>query len=99
MSCHEIISNMFHNVRSLPFVDSSGALVLFAIGQRRPVVDCRPDGKWRFGDTIGKVPKGHDCIIEGFTVRGGRTVQRGKVTYVPNDGGEPNYILRGNDLA
>jgi hypothetical protein len=70
----------------------------FLAGQR-PVVDCRPDGKWRFGDTIGKVPKGHDCIIEGFMLRGGRTVERGKVTYVPNDGGEPNYILRGNDVA
>jgi len=98
MNCHEIIHNRFYNMRGFR-MDSSGALVLFAIGQRRLVVDMRPNGKWRFGDTIGKVPKGHDCIIEGFTVRGSRTVQRGKVTYVPNDGGEPNYILRGNDVA
>jgi hypothetical protein len=65
----------------------------------RLIVDCNPDGKWRFGDTIGKVPRGHDCIIEGFIVRSGKTVKRGKVTHIPNDGGEINYILRGNDVA
>lgn len=99
MSRYEIIGNIFRDVRSLPFVDAGGALVLFAIGQKRPVVDCQPNGKWRMGDTIGKVPGGHDCILEGFTVRGGKTVCRGKVTYVPNGGGGPNYILRGNDVA
>jgi hypothetical protein len=97
MSHYEITGNVF---RSAVFaVDRHGTLQLFVANQRRHVVDCRPDGKWRFGDTIGKVPKGHDCIIEGFMLRGGRTVQRGRVTYVPNDGGEPNYILRGNDVA
>jgi len=65
----------------------------------RPVVDLAPDGKWRFGDAIGKVPKGHDCVIEGFVVRNGRTVRHGKVTHVPNNGGQTNYILRGNDVG
>lgn len=97
MSHYEIISNVFCGV--MLAVIEHGAIQMSVTNQRRYVVDCRPDGKWRFGDTIGKVPKGHDCIIEGFMLRGGRTVQRGKVTYVPNDGGEPNYILRGNDVA
>lgn len=67
--------------------------------QRRPVIDCNPNGKWRIGDTIGTVPKGHDCVIEGFVVRKGRTVRRGKVTHVPNGTKDIHYILRGNDVA
>jgi len=63
----------------------------------RPVVDLQ-DGKWRIGDTIGMVPNGHDCIIEGFKVRSGKTVRRGKVTLVPNNGGPTSYTMKGNDI-
>lgn len=79
--------------------DGDEAFRTYLVNQRRPVIDCNPNGKWRIGDTIGTVPKGHDCIIEGFMVRKGKTVKRGTVTCVPNGSGDVNYILRGNDVA
>jgi len=66
---------------------------------RRFAVDYQPNGKWRVGDTIGHVPHGHDCVIEGFVVRKGKTVKKGKITMVPNGGGDINYIFRGNDIG
>lgn len=81
-------------------IDHQGnSIQTYATGGGRPVVDCNPNGKWRIGDTVGTVPKGHDCVIEGFVVRGGRTVKRGKTTIVPNGGKDINYILRGNDVG
>lgn len=67
--------------------------------QKKPVVDLQPNGKWRLGDVGGKVPKGHDCILEGFLVRGGKVVKKGTVTYVPNNSGEINYIFRKNYIG
>ncbi len=71
---------------------------LHTAGAKRSAVDCQPNGKWRLGDTVGIVPKGHDCILEGFVIRKGRTVRKGTIAYVPNGGGEMNYIFRGNDV-
>jgi len=100
MTKYEIINNRFNNIRFLQlFSERESAWRLYMADQRRPVIDCQPNGKWRFGDMIGTVPKGHDCVIEGFVVRKGRTVRRGKVTHVPNGGGDVNYILRGNDVG
>lgn len=64
----------------------------------RPVVDVNPNGKWRIGSTIGMAPKGHDCILEGFVVRKGKTVKEGTVTYIPSTGKQRNFILRNNDI-
>jgi hypothetical protein len=74
-------------------------LSLFGPGKARPVVDCQPNGKWRVGSTVGKVPAGHNCVIEGFLVRKGKTVRKGTVAYVPNGGAGIDYILRGNDIG
>jgi hypothetical protein len=96
----KVVNNVFHNIRFMPpSLRQDGAWRLYLADQRRPVVDCQPNGKWRIGDTIGSVPRGHDCVIEGFMVRGGKTVRKGKVTHVPNGGGDVNYILRGNDVG
>lgn len=100
MSRYEITNNIFANIRFLPISpERDGAWRLYMADQRRPAIDCRPDGKWRIGDTVGTVPRGHDCVIEGFVVRKGRTVRRGKATHVPNGGKDVNYILRGNDVG
>jgi hypothetical protein len=80
-------------------VDGSGSVAVAMPNRRRLAADCGSDGKWRVGDTVGTVPKGHDCAIEGFVVRGGRTARRGKVTHMPNGGGDLNHILRGNDVG
>ena len=74
MTRYEVVGNHFNNIRCLPRTpERDGAWRVYLADQRRPVVDCNPNGKWRIGDTIGTVPKGHDCVIEGFVVRGGKT--------------------------
>lgn len=91
---HKIIDSTFRNNVQVRV----GTLALGA-QTKRFAVDCQPSGKWRVGDTIGFVPKGHDCIIEGFVVRKGKTVRKGKVTLVPNGGKDIHYIMRGNDIG
>jgi hypothetical protein len=48
---------------------------------------------YRVANIKGKVPKNHDCIIEGWHLKNGKVVAKGNIHFVPGDG---HFIIRGN---
>jgi hypothetical protein len=48
---------------------------------------------YRVGNTKGKIPYGHDCVISGWHFKKGRVINKGTVKIVPGSG---NIIIREN---
>jgi len=54
-------------------------------GSKKYLVDCR-DGVYKIGNVTGSVPKGHDCILDGWHLKDGKVVEKGQVIFIPGKG-------------
>ena len=60
------------------------------------VIDCR-GSVFRIGNKLGRVPKNHDCIIEGFHLKGQKIVKSGNIKFIPQKKhGKTKFILKNN---
>lgn len=49
------------------------------------LIDCQGD-TYRIGDITGKVPKDHDCILDGWHLKDGKVIGKGQAIFVPGNG-------------
>ena len=49
------------------------------------LIDCR-DGSYKIGDIRGSVPKGHDCILDGWHLKNGKVIKKGRAIFVLGSG-------------
>jgi len=54
-------------------------------GSKKYLIDCR-DGIYKIGNITGNVPKGHDCILDGWHLKDGKIIGKGQAIFVPGKG-------------
>lgn len=60
------------------------------------VIECR-GSVFRIGNKLGRVPKNHDCIIEGFHLKGQKIIKSGNITFLPQGKpGKTKFTLKNN---